>query len=424
MNKDNLCRISNREITYVFSIPSTKFSIVQGNSATGKTKFSEMVSRYTRAIRSNLTPTITYKGGIQVISFAEFIRNPGHTTNSLVIIDEDEYDAELSRVGVNLYTTFTCSNNYFMIITRDVFAELDMDNEINDQLRKKFYTLPISLSSLYCVEYNKDSNTNFIVPIYPNKFTDFYKKGTLIKNVIVEDTMSRALFFSQYFKLIRDENLFVAGGKEQVVSKLIQQIDRGVTDILIVFDACAFGLLIQRLLYRISMYHTAGIYQLDWESFEHYLLQSENIQRLPNIQEEINDMLEYMTTSVNGNKPLTVEKAYARILNHYLKLYTKKGSDGTCNCLRLGKDYFCNNCFKYARPQSREEYAYICPVLEPVDQETGEILICSPSEKEFVYIHEPLDKFEFSPTKDSNTDIKSDDKPPDNTGGGLKAISF
>lgn len=132
-------------IRYVFDKPKYKFTVIQGNSATGKTKFSELVSLYySNTIFNQEEKDIVYTGDINIVPFGQFLINPANFEKTIVVIDEDELNINLSKW--NASKTLNESNNYFIIITRDI--ELDGNNN-NKPLSSRFSFLSVHDFAVY-----------------------------------------------------------------------------------------------------------------------------------------------------------------------------------------------------------------------------------------------------------------------------------
>ena len=127
-----------------------------------------------------------------------------------------------------------------------------------------------------------------------------------------------------------------------------------------------------------------SIYLLDWESFESYLLNSENILNAYNINDINNQILDL----VFNNNPSTIcnmEHAYQKVLKKYLPYYSKSY---LCDCLR--KDY---NCKDLNQEKACPRLKYGFTIGKKGNQIIKEKCKVSVDNKENIYLHSPLDKF-------------------------------
>ncbi len=137
----------------------------------------------------------------------------------------------------------------------------------------------------------------------------------------------------------------------------------GKDNILVIVDSCAFGLNIFDLKKICNLYLVKNIYILDWKSYEYYLLESKNIEKFQNSPE-----------------PVFMEEVYYELeLKKHLLQYTKSGIEGKLPiCLSLSHRCVKSDCnyFDFCSAKINDSFKY---------------------DKKSIYIHNPLERFQFRP---------------------------
>jgi hypothetical protein len=218
-----------------------------GESATGKTSLCGIISDYNSAKLNHEFTRIKLEASNDVV----VVHNDSDETilnnkeNRIMIIDED--CSLLHRYDTS--SLLQNSNNYFLIICRKL---LDY--------------LPVSVDNIYC--FKKEEKTNIAVPLYQRFQERYFGK---IDIIITEDSRSGRKFFEEYFHGIEVKS---AESKSQVALKLEYEILQGNNNILVVYDAAAFGYQISAFIDTLAKYKDLNVKILDWDSFECYLLGS------------------------------------------------------------------------------------------------------------------------------------------------------
>lgn len=215
-----------------------KYSIIRGDSGIGKTTLSRLL------LRAELQKqAVRVECNLQVVTISATADEDvlQKHSNTVFVIDENCLLLRQSNIARILKE----SNNYFIIITR-----------------KQLGYLPISVDSFYSLLTVGDVTRN--VPMYPRFNHDYFGEVDLI---ITEDSCSSYYYFKRYFTI----PVTSSGAKSKVALTLKREYEVG-KKFLIVYDAAAFSTEIEDLVKYISS--RANVKVLDWESFEHYVLQS------------------------------------------------------------------------------------------------------------------------------------------------------
>lgn len=153
----------------------------------------------------------------------------------------------------------------------------DTDNQVLIISRTPFNWLPISVESIYYLKNDKGVIKNYAV--YCNHNEDLVIKKPF-KYVLTEDSGSGREFFLAHFadRDVCSKHVLLGGKKvtrdnSHLHKTLEEDLKAGKTDILVVFDAAAYGGYIDMLL-DIVRNSNVSIGILSWDSFEHYLLGS------------------------------------------------------------------------------------------------------------------------------------------------------
>lgn len=357
-----------RNIKYIFNVPVFKYTAIQGDSATGKSTFYDIVVRLYEQKARNVSLNVYFSADfkIDLIPYSAFYRNYSDYHQCIVVIDEDDlyYDKKTKDTD-NIFYIMKNSDNYFILITRDFgFDDVTIGSTNNVQ------SMPIRTFDVWKMQQSSDEDgmvINMLVPLYSNYYYENYNYPIIIDTILTEDDKSSFLFFEHIYNMVRNENLFSSNGKNGLLDKLVSIVDEGKNNILVVFDSCSFGLLFKSLLLYLRRNKNINIYLLDWESYEHYLLFSPNI-LINNNKEDIDNKI--LSSLFRKDKGIyTTEDAYEKVLKDYMHYYHK---DNLCRCLKIDDQSKCKDCF-------RKLYNNKCNI--------------DTDKKEIDYTHSPLDNF-------------------------------
>lgn len=236
--------IWNKKIKYDLTI-RRNITIIQGDSATGKTHLVEMIQEY--VVNGDAS-------GIQMVSDAKCIQAPMldwqhfiETHPGYIIFFDEEAKYVVTEEFARMVKK---SDNYFVIVTREALP-----------------MLPYSVEEIYGIRRSgKYAETkqvyNELYQIYG--YIDYSKKVDF-SEVITEDSNSGYDFWSKYYA---EEECVSANGKSNVYKK-IDDVKRQ----LIIADGAAFGCEMSRIMQMLEGDDSTALYLP--ESFEYLLLKSD-----------------------------------------------------------------------------------------------------------------------------------------------------
>ncbi len=260
--------VQNRYLKYEFDV-RRNLTIIQGNSATGKTTLVEMIRE--SHLDTNSGVTISCECPCRVIEGDLWKEQISYINDSIVFIDEGSSFVELEEFAVLVKG----SSNYFVIVTRE---NLEM--------------LPISVEEVYGIK--SSGKYGSLQPVYHEMYRlyDISDVADTVVNpdqILLEDSNSGY----EFFRAIADKNGLTcrsAQGKSNIFSCLVEA---GAEDeILVIADGAAFASQMNRVAHLVSRNKKIHLYLP--ESFEWLLLVSEIIQdgRLRDILENPSEYIE------------------------------------------------------------------------------------------------------------------------------------
>lgn len=230
--------IKNRKLSYDFSI-SGKFLVIKGDSGTGKSKLWELVRSY------NLEPDAVECLGYSKLQAIESINELDlvrHTEGTVFFIDEFSPIFRHPDRG----SIFMDSENYFVIIRRSM--------KLND--------LPIGLDDFV---YLKDGKA---FPVYPKQEHLTYAGRTLL----CEDSGSGFEFLKEIVG--NKAEVVCASGRDRFLKSIRKISSKSVT---LVYDRAGISTAYEYLQAKLSIYEKdekMRFSEIDWDSFEAYILES------------------------------------------------------------------------------------------------------------------------------------------------------
>ena len=311
----------NNGVSYEIEILG-KYTLIIGDSGTGKTYFTDLVS----ALKDNV---VTLQSPLKVhlipAEAEPSILQKFH--NTVLIMDEF---CELLR-HPEIGRLVKKSENYFVIISRQIFS-----------------WLPVSVDSVYVLK--NSGKHHKAVPLCNRMLPDDIGEVDL---VLTEDKRSSFLFFQKFFPNILAEP---ANGKENIASKLLEILNTGkFKNILVVYDSAAFGTNLSALLSVLAKKGSTIVKILDWESYEWYLLNSHLFDR------DKKGKLYPITLEKSGCKFESLEQMCTDIISHKIS-YSKEKLP---NCMHSKRD--CSRCSNndvcnYKTNKSSEELFVYDPI--------------------------------------------------------------
>ena len=239
--------IYNNKVHYFLSV-KRNITILQGNSATGKTELIRLIQEHEANGRSS---GITLKCDVKcvVLTSVDWELRLAAMNNQIVFIDESVDFLRTSRFAQMVKG----SDNYFVIVSRDDLGQLPysvdeiygLRNDTDTQKYRQYKRIYNEMYRLYNFEVKKDVNPDVVV---------------------TEDSNSG----NEFFETIFPERCISAKGKDNVYGCIRKYEGKR---ILAIVDAAAFGPEIGKIIrYLKSSENECVIYAP--ESFEYLVLQS------------------------------------------------------------------------------------------------------------------------------------------------------
>lgn len=278
--------IEAERLKYEFTI-KRNITVIQGNSATGKTTLIDLLQTYGR---------FREESGIRITSDVPCVAFTGDSSiwdvliksyeNTIVFIDEDYsfvFTEEFASVIKN-------TSNYYVLITR-----------------QPLYNLPYSVNEIYGIRttgkyHFPEKIYNELYPIYsPLKVN---KKKYVI---LVEDEKSGFQFFA---KILNENKCVSAGGNSNIIPKLKELSSDN--PVIVIADGAAFGAYVAQVVAHSNMSGNVGMYFP--ESFEWLILKSGIIDI-----KGIDDILEHTEEYVESSDFFSWERYYTKLLEDATK---------------------------------------------------------------------------------------------------------
>lgn len=275
--------IEAERLKYEFTI-KRNITVIQGDSATGKTTLIDLLQNYGRfkdesGIRiTSDVPCVAYSGDSSV--WDVIIES---YENTIVFIDEDYsfvFTEEFAK-------TIKDTSNYYVLITR-----------------QPLYNLPYSVNEIYGIRTTGKYH-------FPEKvYSEFYPiySSLEVENkkyvVLVEDEKSGFQFFS---KALENNKCLSAGGNSNII-KSLEDISRN-EPVIVIADGAAFGAYVAKVVAYARTSGNVGMYFP--ESFEWLILKSGVIDI-----GGIDDILEHTEDYVESREFFSWERYYTNLLEN------------------------------------------------------------------------------------------------------------
>lgn len=275
--------VQNRYLKYEFDI-RRNLTIIQGNSATGKTTLVEMIRE--SHLDSNSGMTISCERPCRVIEGDLWKEQISYISDSIVFIDEGSSFIESEDFAVAAKS----SSNYFVIVTRE---NLEM--------------LPVSVEEVYGIHSSGKYGT--LEPVYHemyhlydlNRETDI---PVIPDEILIEDSNSGYEFFHD----VAEKNGLVcrsAQGKSNIFTCLTEV--KTEDEILVIADGAAFAAQMNRIASLVNRNKKIHLYLP--ESFEWLLLRSEVVQ-----DSELRDILKSPSRYIESSDYFSWERFFTALL--------------------------------------------------------------------------------------------------------------
>lgn len=287
--------VRSRYMNYDFEL-RRNITIIQGNSATGKTTLVDMLREH-MLNGEDSGITVNSDCPIRIIEGNTWMEQLQFVQDSVVFIDEGNRFISSKDFANSVKE----SSNYFVIITRE---SLD--------------ALPYSVEEIYGIK--SSGKYGGLEPVY-HKFYRIYGQQdteTQAEQLIVEDTNSGYEFFSN---IASDKNIscISAGGKGNVFN-LMNSVASD-KSLLVIADGAAFGSQMNKVMFLVNKKNHVQLYLP--ESFEWLILKSGVIK-----DSKIVKILENPSDYIDSTKWFSWERFFTDLLvelsaDSYLQ-YTKK----------------------------------------------------------------------------------------------------
>ena len=275
--------VQNRSLKYEFDI-RRNLTIIQGNSASGKTTLVEMIRE--SHLDTNSGVTISCECPCRVIEGDLWKEQITYIKDSIIFIDEGASFVESEEFAILVKG----SSNYFVIVTRE---NLEM--------------LPISVEEVYGIK--SSGKYGSLQPVYHEMYRlyDINAEEDILINpsqILVEDSNSGY----EFFNAVAEKNGLIcrsAQGKSNIFTCLIEAEKE--TEILIIADGAAFASQMNRLAYLMGRNKKIHLYLP--ESFEWLLLSSEIVQ-----DGEVRDILNNPSDYIESSNYFSWERFFTALL--------------------------------------------------------------------------------------------------------------
>lgn len=291
--------VQNKRIRYDFDI-RRNLTIIQGDSATGKTTLIDMIQEY---YENGSVSGIDLRSDKEcvILSGRKWENDLKVIQDSIVFIDEGNEFVFTDEFAAIIKNT----DNYYVIVTREGIP-----------------SLPYNIEEIYGI---RDSGKYGVLKQVYNKFFHIYQGNRPDQNkfdmIITEDSNSGY----QFFKATADERNIIcesAGGKSNIFSAAAKAVAAHPKEmILVIADGAAFGAEMEKITRLIADHGCLVLYVP--ESFEWLILKSGIVE-----DKEITNILEAPGEYIESQKYFSWERFFTSLLvskteKTYLK-YMKK----------------------------------------------------------------------------------------------------
>lgn len=265
-------RIANRSLSYHFRI-NRNITIIQGDSATGKTTMVDMIREYELQGEDSAV-SIQCRCACNVVEGNTWQKQLSAIENSIVFIDEGNRFVSSREFA----DTIAHSSNYYVIVTRE-----------------PLYNLPYSVEEIYGIHSTGKYGT--LTPVYHEMYRIYSSEAISgeinvreHKTFLVEDSNAGFQFFQGCCKA--EVACVSAGGNSNICRLLEGQLSQ--ETVLVIADGAAFGPFMSRIGVLMKRHPDISLYLP--ESFEWLILTSGLIDgnRIKKIAENPSDYIDSM----------------------------------------------------------------------------------------------------------------------------------
>lgn len=305
--------IRNKKVNFELNI-DRQFTIIRGNSSTGKSYFTDIVYDYYNRVENGLSPQSKVYTTFTKVVVVKSMKDLKDVKGALVIADE-QYATFKSDSFSNIVKK---SDNYYLLICRD-----DLPN------------IPYSVKSIYRFESNlvRENGKVYTKTVLKNFYSDVNSDVKPTK-LLTED-LGLGLDFYKYGVLKNSES---TKGNGNMLSCLVESGKKeGV--IVGVVDSAAFGPFIKDVVDWFKKNESkADLYLLLPESFEWLVLKSDLFKHNNFVQKVLREPHNYCdTTKFESWEKLFTAVAISEFKRDYNLNYSKSGSETLLNLILKSK---------------------------------------------------------------------------------------
>lgn len=276
--------VQNKYLHYELSV-KRNITIIQGDSATGKTTLIQMLRTYDTLGESSGI-SISCDVPCRVLEGRDWKLILSHNNGVIYFLDEENAFIHTKEFAQAIKNT----DNYYVLITRE-----------------NLYELPISVDEIYGIHSSgKYQNTKQVYQQVYRIYSDDSKLPVKPERVITEDTNSGYEFFKN---ICNDQGMecISAGGNTNIYNKLVDIDDK---DTCIIADGAAFGAHMNRVYQKMKDMDNVHLYLP--ESFEWIILRSGLIDG-----NEVKDILNHPEDYADSCKYMSWEQFFTDLLVSY-----------------------------------------------------------------------------------------------------------
>ena len=266
--------IESPRLKYEFGIKRF-ITLIQGDSATGKTTLIDLLREYNRSGKSGPiklesdVPCLVFNGS--KTDWESFLSDK---KGNIIFIDEDFSYVRTKEFAQSIKFT----DNYYVIITRDSLP-----------------CLPYSIKEIYGIKTSGKYHFpqkiyQEFYPLYENNFMSLKPE---ISTIITEDSKAGYIFIKNSFT---ESNCISANGNSNIY-KIVKELSKDIP-IYILADGAAFGAFIERLAKLMVYNKNISLYlpeSFEWLVLKSGLIKKENVKDILDKPENFADTIRYFS---------------------------------------------------------------------------------------------------------------------------------
>ena len=311
-----------------------RLTVITGDSAGGKTTLVEVLT--------GTIPGVTVKCSLNVKPVNEVSWESMLMKEKDTILFFDDLTCVETKHFADMCKKFLVKNNLYLVIIDRAISQFDFEAE-----SKNLDRLSISVNEIY--EMKNDGNNYWLeaveIPV-TNDFSNF-------DCILSEDSGNGFLFFNTFIRNV----VAATNGKDSIIQD-VKELIRVHSKILVMIDLATFGCHWNE--FRQRFRYTDAVYVLpDRECFEQMLLESNFLNRIPEMQTELRNPIEYANRFISWETyyedliyRITVKRFYccthkrhSRLSDCYLSSCAGCNPSKKSKCDFIDKDKHCTDRF-------------------------------------------------------------------------------